>query len=398
MRQEVLAEAAGEFQTPCYVFDLDRLREDVAEMKTLLADRVGLCFAMKANPFLTEEMAEMTDYIEVCSPGELRICIEQKIPAEKMILSGVLKEEQDIRELLEKEKLPHFTAESMDQVDLFLRLSREYGRNVELLLRLTSGNQFGMDEDVLLESVDKILQQKYVQFAGIHFFSGTQKRKSEQIRKELGQLAEVCDRIWERFGLKVPWLEYGPGFGVEYFKGTKKWGREEALAMLSDAADCVTELHFPGTVTFEMGRFLAAMCGSFVTKVREVKENQGTRYCLVDAGMHHLNYDGQVMAMKTPFCTPLFAREGEEEQNYCICGALCTANDILIRQYPLKSVRPGDLLVFERTGAYSMTEGMSLFLSRDLPAVVSYCKTEGFRVLRSRMPVYPLNKAADRIL
>ena len=35
MRQEVLAEAAGEFQTPCYVFDLDRLREDVAEMKTL---------------------------------------------------------------------------------------------------------------------------------------------------------------------------------------------------------------------------------------------------------------------------------------------------------------------------------------------------------------------------
>ena len=92
MRQEVLAEAAGEFQTPCYVFDLDRLREDVAEMKTLLADRVGLCFAMKANPFLTEEMAEMTDYIEVCSPGELRICIEQKIPAEKMILSGVLKD------------------------------------------------------------------------------------------------------------------------------------------------------------------------------------------------------------------------------------------------------------------------------------------------------------------
>ena len=177
MRQEVLAEAAGEFQTPCYVFDLDRLREDVAEMKTLLADRVGLCFAMKANPFLTEEMAEMTDYIEVCSPGELRICIEQKIPAEKMILSGVLKEEQDIRELLEKEKLPHFTAESMDQVDLFLRLSREYGRNVELLLRLTSGNQFGMDEDVLLESVDKILQQKYVQFAGIHFFLGNAEEK-----------------------------------------------------------------------------------------------------------------------------------------------------------------------------------------------------------------------------
>lgn len=227
----------------------------------------------------------MTDYIEVCSPGELRTCIERKFRQRRCPFRRIKR--RTGYGTSGKGEVAAFYRQNQDQVDLFLRLSREYGRNVELLLRLTSGNQFGMDEDVLLESVDKILQQKYVQFAGIHFFSGTQKRKSEQIRKELGQLAEVCDRIWERFGLKVPWLEYGPGFGVEYFKGTKKGGREEALQMLSDAADCVTELHFPGTVTFEMGRFLAAMCGSFVTKVREVKENQGTRYCLVDAGMHH---------------------------------------------------------------------------------------------------------------
>lgn len=399
MKDELIIRAADSFPTPFYLFDTDALQDRVKKITELLEGRASLCFAMKANPFLIRSLRNLVDRFEICSPGEYHIFEKCDMYDQGMIYSGVYKDRKTLWEALEKHAHDSlFTVESERHLRYLDEWTAENKKQVQILLRLTSGNQFGMDEDVLLESVDKILQQKYVQFAGIHFFSGTQKRKSEQIRKELGQLAEVCDRIWERFGLKVPWLEYGPGFGVEYFKGTKKWGREEALAMLSDAADCVTELHFPGTVTFEMGRFLAAMCGSFVTKVREVKENQGTRYCLVDAGMHHLNYDGQVMAMKTPFCTPLFAREGEEEQNYCICGALCTANDILIRQYPLKGVRPGDLLVFERTGAYSMTEGMSLFLSRDLPAVVSYCKTEGFRVLRSRMPVYPLNKAADRIL
>ena len=387
---------SGNISTPAYYFDTDVFERRIDFVNRELPE-IPLTFSIKANPFLLSRLPQNLRHVEVCSPGELKICKTYEIPGSRIIYSGVNKEIEDVTEAVEY-GVDIATAESIFHVELEQEAAEKAKKRQKVILRLTSGNQFGMDEDVLLESVDKILQQKYVQFAGIHFFSGTQKRKSEQIRKELGQLAEVCDRIWERFGLKVPWLEYGPGFGVEYFKGTKKWGREEALAMLSDAADCVTELHFPGTVTFEMGRFLAAMCGSFVTKVREVKENQGTRYCLVDAGMHHLNYDGQVMAMKTPFCTPLFAREGEEEQNYCICGALCTANDILIRQYPLKGVRPGDLLVFERTGAYSMTEGMSLFLSRDLPAVVSYCKTEGFRVLRSRMPVYPLNKAADRIL
>lgn len=144
-------------------------------------------------------------------------------------------------------------------------------------------------------------------------------------------------------------------------------------------------------VTFEMGRFLTAMCGSFVTRVREVKENGGTRYCLVDGGMHHIHYDGQVMAMKTPYCAQIPARADEEEADYCICGALCSVNDILIRKYPLRGICPGDLLVFERTGAYSMTEGMSLFLSRDLPAVVCYSKDGGYELLRRQTSGYPLN-------
>ncbi len=40
----------------------------------------------------------------------------------------------------------HYTAESRSQLELVSRCADELDRQVELLLRVTSGNQFGMSE------------------------------------------------------------------------------------------------------------------------------------------------------------------------------------------------------------------------------------------------------------
>ena len=76
-----------------------------------------------------------------------------------------------------------------------------------------------------------------------------------------------------------------------------------------------------------------------------------------------------------------------------MCGSLCTVNDILVKQLPVADLQQGDVFVFEKTGAYSVTEGMALFLSRDLPAVLAWSEKGGFRVLRERQSVSPLNTA-----
>ena len=51
----------------------------------------------------------------------------------------------------------------------------------------------------------------------------------------------------------------------------------------------------------------------------------------------------------------------------------------------------GDAFVFENTGAYCMTEGISLFLSRDLPAVLKIKENNEIEVARENMPTYKLN-------
>jgi diaminopimelate decarboxylase len=64
---------------------------------------------------------------------------------------------------------------------------------------------------------------------------------------------------------------------------------------------------------------------------------------------------------------------------------------MLCKQYPLKNLQLGDYLVFQKTGAYSVTEGMSLFLSRDLPTVLLYSEKDQITAARQSMPTNILN-------
>ena len=79
------------------------------------------------------------------------------------------------------------------------------------------------------------------------------------------------------------------------------------------------------------------------------------------------------MVMKTPVIEP----EKDDESIAVPCdlyGSLCSFNDMIAREVMIPDPKIGDRLVFKNIGAYSVTEGIYLFLSRDLPAV--YVKRE----------------------
>ena len=71
MKKEIFKKAALTLGTPCYVFDTDVFAKRAAAVKKAFGDRVGLCYSIKANPFLLAALPEEFSYIEVCSPGEL---------------------------------------------------------------------------------------------------------------------------------------------------------------------------------------------------------------------------------------------------------------------------------------------------------------------------------------
>ena len=391
IREKEICQAAKAFGTPLYIFDTDALLNRFRYFRKYLGEEISLTYCMKTNPFLTAESLPEASRIEVCSDGEFRICKTLKIPPERLLISGVLKREADLREILDYcGNQAIYTAESPAQLELLNRLGEERGLVLSVLPRLTSGSQFGMDEDTILSYVTNRKSYPGVEFRGIHFFSGTQKHRLAKHRKELLKLDDFCSRLEQEAGFRVPMIEYGSGFGVPYFQD-----QEEDVTTpesLGEFREMVHSMTWKGEFTMEMGRAFAYDTGLYITKVCDVKSNSGKNYAITDGGIHQLHYDGQIRGMYCPEVQVLPEEMNrEEKQHYSICGSLCTTNDILIGDFECRPLQAGDLLAFGRAGAYSVYEGMSLFLSHELPGVVLWNEKYGARQVRLQTQTYPLN-------
>ena len=377
------------YATPLYVFEIDALKNRVDYLKSRLPKDVSLCYAIKANTFIVSDLCPYIEKLEVCSPGEMMLCLEKGVELSKIVVSGVYKTRDFIEEIVKDHSgVNCFTVESAEQYDMLIEFAEKYNKKIKLLLRLTSGNQFGLDEDdvkKIITSYDK----NTVEIIGIQYFSGTQKTSLKRIKREIDYADAFLAELENEYCFKSDEFEYGPGLTVAYFD-TDNFNEEEYLAEFSSL---LSSMKYKAKITLEVGRSLVADCGNYITKVVDMKSNQNQNYAIVDGGMNHITYFGQSMAMKHPFHSLFPLRDDGETKNWNICGSLCTVNDILMKNTPMTDLKIGDAIVFKKTGAYCATEGISLFLSRDLPQVLIIDENGNINCAREAVATYKLNKA-----
>ena len=389
MNSEALQDIAASFATPAFIFDADEFGRRAKNVKSAIGG-ASLCYSIKANPFLLACLPEEIDRVEVCSPGELAICRRVGVDPSTVVYSGVNKGSEDIAEAIEY-GAELLTAESLRQLGLINAAALAAGKRVRVALRLTSGNQFGMDSENLKRAVAEKGSYEGVDIVAIHYYSGTQKKKLAVVEKELAELEKLADTLEERFGLSGISLEYGPGLPADYF-GDDPEGRD--MAVLAEAGAMIAAVAARRSVTVEFGRFLASPCGTYLTAAADIKNNNGENFVICDGGINHLKYYGQTMAMQTPPIT-LLGDHGEKTEDYTLCGSLYTTADILVRKVTLPALSVGDVLAFGRCGAYSVTEGIGLFLSRQLPRIVLHSERGGNRLLRDFYGTDILNSPAE---
>lgn len=406
-------------QTPYYVFDTDEFAKRAAMIRAALdckgGRRIPLCFSIKANPFLLHRLPEGLDHVEVCSPGELEICIALGVKPESIIYSGVMKEKCDIERavsygagILTCESIRHAALIS----EVMLEGMPEGAHEAEfaetkahVILRLTSGNQFGMSIDDIEYIMSHPDEFKGITVMGIHYYSGTQK-SLRKINKDLEKIKSALTVLKDKYSFEPQLVEYGPGLCVEYFEDD--WQEREKQS-LDEAAEVLREFAVEYPLGIEMGRFIAASCGKYYAQVKDLKSTGDANYAILDGGIHHLNYFGQRMAMQVP---PIKVYAGEVSENeertgveftelpdtdYTLCGSLCTVADVLVREVKLKKLELGDVLEFGHCGAYSVTEAPALFLSRQLPAIYAYSKEYAYECLREHIPAAEINLAGKKL-
>lgn len=355
--------------TPYYVYDIDILKKKIDDIKKELPG-IPLTFSIKANSFVLDSISEEVSHVEVCSPGELHICKNLTLNPDKIIYSGVMKEVTDIEEAI-LYGVHILTAESRRHFSLITQVAQKLGKKVNVILRISSDNQFGMDPEDIIEIISKKGDYENINLYGYHYYSGTQKRKIKQIETDIETIEKVFNTCRDKYGFEPKLVEYGPGLAVEYFKES---GDIDDIELLKSVAPTIRAFAERVPLGIEMGRFIVASCGSYFSSVKDIKNNYGIQYVIMDGGIHQLKYFGQIMAMHTPIIVQNIKRD-KIKQKYTLCGSLCTVADVLAKDAELYELQIGDILEFKKCGAYSLTESSSLFLSRDMPAV--YLKENG---------------------
>jgi diaminopimelate decarboxylase len=205
------------------------------------------------------------------------------------------------------------------------------------------------------EMINKIAYSKTeLDIRGVHFHVGWNVKDEQAVFAALESMLEAC-QILQSAGRSVRILNFGGGFCEHSSDPDQLLFRVKAFSKIVDEA--VEEVHF------EPGRYIVGDAGCLTCTIEYVDENRHIIY------LNSCAY-GFRLSGATPRATLLTARNDDLSLPWTLYGFWPSENDqakgIAIKGRP----RPGDLLVLENMGAY--TVGLENQFGLERPVEMNY--------------------------
>lgn len=379
---------AEQFGTPLYVYDADVLEHTYRELREGLPAEVDVFYSLKANPNISvcAFLGGLGAGAEVSSHAELMTALKAGVSPENIIFLGPGKDGREIAACLDA-KIHAVVCESMDEVALVDRLAAERNAgSCRVMLRINpafgskgSGlamggkpRQFGIDEEEVRSAGGRLSRFEHIRVVGIHAYMGARFLDHTEVVRNTEQIFTLAAELSQALGFPLETVDFGGGLGIAYFDNEHDLDLKALTTELSDAVRRYIRHHPETRLIMELGRYLTAMCGTYMVKVRYVKESMGETFAIADGGTnHHMAAVGVGSFVKRNFPIRNLSRPDEPAtRRYTVTGPLCTPNDVIGKKVDLPDVRPGDLLGVDRSGAYGPTASPGLFLSHGFPAEV----------------------------
>ena len=375
-----LVDEAGD--TPLFVYDMAIVRATVERLRAAMPDALDIHYAIKANPYapLLEQMAGLVDGFDVASAGELKAAITAGMKPEAISFAGPGKRDAELRAAIQAGVT--INLESETEAERALRIGADVGIQPRLAVRVNpdfdlkgsgmkmggGAKPFGVDADRAAALAQRVIAAE-ADWRGWHIFAGSQAINPESIIEMQAQTLALAARLSDEVGVTPPLVNLGGGFGVAYFPGDIPLDPRPIGVALDDALAARPAILADTRFAIELGRFLVADAGVYLTRVVDVKESHGERFAVVDGGLHHQlaasgNF-GTVVRRNYPIAVAnRFARPVVEEP-VTIVGCLCTPLDRLGDKVALPPVAVGDIIAVFLAGAYGATASPAAFLGHD---------------------------------
>ena len=368
---EALVAHAGD--TPLFVYDLDAIAARVVRLRGAMPSGLAIHYAVKANPYppLVAAMAGLVDGCDIASGGELALVLDAGVAADRVSFAGPGKRARDIAAAVRAGATLNLESES--EADRALAAGEAMGVTPRLAVRINpafemrgsgmrmggGAKPFGIDQARVPALVRRLVAAG-ADYRGLHVYAGSQALDPLAIAETQRQAVALARTIDAETGTIAPLVNLGGGFGVPYFAGDTPLDVEAVGAAL--ASEIAGE---EGRYAIELGRWLVAEAGVYLTRIVDRKESMGKTFLVTDGGLHHQlaasgNF-GTVVRRNYPVAiASRFAAPADEEAS--VVGCLCTPLDRLADDAALPHAEPGDLVAVFMAGAYGASASPAGFL------------------------------------
>jgi diaminopimelate decarboxylase len=392
---------AGRVGTPFYLYDGGL----VEARARAVVDALGteLLYSVKANPSLavSQILAGVPGVgAEVASAGELAVVLAAGFAASSVLFAGPGKTDDELDALVAAGILAD-NVESLAEIDRLAAAAARAGATAGVGLRLNpatqlkgaqmrmggTASQFGIGEEELEAAVERLAGQPGLELRGIHVYTATQVFDAAALVEHCRSVVELAVRTAELAGQPLEFIDFGGGFGIPYFEGLDDFDLGEFGTGFGELRRPMAgEPRLADTrLFFELGRYLVADAGIYVTRVVDAKDTRGTSFVITDGGMnHHLTATGNMgQVFRKAFPLANLSRLEGATRAVTVTGPLCTPLDVFGSGLELVAPRVGDLVGVLYSGAYGYSASNLGFLSHPAPAEVLLLDGE-LHVLRAR--------------
>lgn len=354
-----LAEIAGQFGTPCYVYSRKAIEQQWQAYDVAFAGRAHLvCYAVKANSNLAvlNLLARLGSGFDVVSAGELHRVIKAGGDPSKVVFSGVGKTREEMQVALAA-GIKCFNVESESELQVLNSVAEQTGIRAPVSIRVNpdvdakthpyistglSENKFGIDIRLAESVYQQAMRMSYLDVTGIDCHIGSQITTLGPYQDACKIINDLVEKLQGQ-GINLKHIDMGGGLGISYHNEQPPTPAELVNSVCGIFQNKDIEL------LVEPGRSIIGNAGVLLTSVLYLKENQAKNFAIIDAAMNDLIrpvlYDAWQEIL------PVLQHADAEARVYDVVGPVCETGDFLGLGRSL-SIVEGDLLAICDVGAY----------------------------------------------
>jgi diaminopimelate decarboxylase len=370
--------------TPAYVYHLTAIDQQVAAVRAVLPANLHLHYAIKANPHpqIIQHLSRQVDGFDCASLAEMQQIIAiAPDKAAKASIAGPAKSDDELAFAITHGIL--INAESAHELWRIQTLATQKNQRARVALRINppfevkgsgmkmggGARPFGIDS----EDIPTLIRHwqaetsSWIELEGFHLYTGSQNRDATALSAGLLAAMDLIIELSQACDFTPRHLNLGGGFGVVYHPQDAPLDLAALQPALQEIS-ATAKTRWPGVrLNLELGRYLVAGAGIYLTRIVDKKISRGKTYLLCDGGMHHhlaLSGNlGQILRRNWPIVA-IDQLDAPCTHTVDLAGPLCTPLDVLGQNQELPELAIGDVIGVLQSGAYGLSASPNGFLSR----------------------------------